>query len=97
MSDIKLFKMLSGDEFLAKVIATDEDSYVVEDIMAIILNPTSDGRISMAFSPFMPYAQGSIDVMKHAVAILADPTDGLKGEHMRVFSNIVVAPASALK
>mgnify|MGYP003125949105 CR=1 FL=1 len=50
---IKLLRLVSGEEIIAEITNTDEETYLIKD--AIVMIPAGEGRIG--FMPFMPYTE----------------------------------------
>lgn len=96
MSDIKLFKLNSGEEIIANQLAVTDTSTTVEDAVSLVYQQVDEGRMSIGFAPFMPQAEGEISIWHTAVACVANPKETLLAEYNRVFSKIQIAPASAL-
>jgi hypothetical protein len=94
---IKLFKMTSGEELIAKVTASDDSTFHIVDAVSLLYQQAGDGRMSVGFAPFMPYSEEKgIAINKHAVAVTSTPNAQILGEYNRVFSNIVIAPAGSI-
>lgn len=96
MSDLKLIKMTSGEEILAKVVSQDKTTWTIEDVTSIVMHPTKEGTMSVGFAPFLPYSEGPISLCVDAIAVVADPNQQLQSEHLRVFSGIEIAPAGSI-
>lgn len=93
---IKLLKLLSGEEIIATIKNDMVDSVELDDAVALVYHQVGEGKMSVGFAPFMPYASGTVTLAKSAMCSKADPTDQILQEYNRVFSKIQVAPASAL-
>jgi len=93
---IQVFKMVSGEEMIATIAGEASDHYVLEDAVTLIYQNMQDGRMSAGFAPFMPYAEGEIKLLKTSVACVADVKEQMVQEYTRIFSKIMVAPATAL-
>jgi len=96
MSDIKLIKLTSGEEILAKVVSQSECAWVLDDVTSVVMHPTKDGTMSVGFAPFMPYNEGTISLWATSIALVAEPNQQLKSEHTRIFSGIEIAPAGSI-
>lgn len=92
MSELKLFKLLSGDDVLAKVVSEADTTYNIEDSVLLVMHPNKDGEsMSVGFAPFLPYAEGPVTIQKTALAAVTAPNGQLRNEHLRIFSGIVLA------
>lgn len=96
MSEIVLFKLISGEELIAKVIMRGLMTEI-QDAVTLVYHQVGDGKMSVGFAPFMPYANDkSIKLNPSSIASEADPKDQILGEYNRIFSNIVIAPANSI-
>lgn len=96
MSDIKLFKLISGEELLATVRMRGA-SIEIEDAVTLVYQQVGDGKMSVGFAPYMPYADDKVILLNpSAIASEASPKEQILGEYNRVFSKIVIAPANSI-
>jgi hypothetical protein len=96
MSDIRIFKLTSGEEIMGSLEVTDAESFRISDTVALVYQQAGDGRMTVGFAPFMPYGEESTTVLyRRAVAASATPKEQILGEYNRVFSKIVIAPAGS--
>jgi hypothetical protein len=98
MSEIKLFKLTSGEEIMAQVVSPPHaDVISITDAVALVYQQAGDSRMTVGFAPFMPYSNDKPTTLYyHAIAASADPTAQILGEYNRVFSKIVIAPAGSI-
>lgn len=97
MSDnIVLCKLTSGEEIMYTEISTGDGATVIKDAVTLIYQQTEQGTVSVGFSPFMPYHDGSIAIWHNAIAAVSRPTKQLLSEYTRINSNIIVAPAGSI-
>lgn len=95
MEDIKVFKLISGEELIAKVKVTGS-GYDCESVATILMQQTKEG-VGLALMPFMPYSEGTIKLMSSSVSAEGIPSAKMINEYNRLFgSGIEIAPASAL-
>lgn len=96
MTNIKVFKMISGEEIIGEVIRRLDDSLEMKKPATIILQQTAQG-VGVGLAPYMPYASGNIYLMRNAIASEADVETNMVNEYNRVFgSGIQIVPSSAL-
>lgn len=95
MSKLMLYKLVSGEELVGEVVQTSEHSVEVKNAVTLVYQQMAEGKMSVGFAPFMPYAEGKIEIRNSAIAAAAPPTDQIANEHMRVFSGIVIASAGS--
>ena len=97
MSEIKLFKLTSGEEIMASVTSTSGNVVNITDAVALVYQQAGDGRMTVGFAPFMPYTNDKPTTLHHhAIAASGEPADQILGEYNRVFSKIVIAPAGSI-
>lgn len=94
---VKVFRMINGEEVIAKVNAETDAYYEVKSPANIMLQPTESGAMGVGIAPYMPYATGDVIIRKTAIASEATPDIKMENEYNRVFgSGIQIAPANAL-
>ena len=67
---IQLFKLVSGEEIIAKVVSENETTYLVSDVRTLVMQPTGPGQMGIALVPW--------------VATMADQELPLKKTHVMV-------------
>ena len=87
---IKLLRLVSGEELIAEVANSSEDSYTLKD--AIVMIPAGEGRIG--FMPFLPYteAKDGISIRKQDVMFVVDPIEDLIDQFRQARSGIATPP-----
>lgn len=96
MSDVRVFKMINGEEIIGSIVSTDSSKYEVKNPAQIVLQRTETG-MGVAIAPYMPYADGNINLYQTAIASDCNPDINLVNEYNKIFgSGIQIAPASAL-
>ena len=95
MRDIKVFKLISGEELIAKVESTGY-GFECETIATILMQQTQEG-VGLALMPYMPYSEGIVKLHRQSIASEGTPSIKMVNEFNRLFgSGIEIAPASAL-
>ena len=95
--DIKVFKMINGEEIIASISSGSEAGYFLDNPANIIVQQTKDGNMGVGIAPYMPYSEGKVFLYKNAIAAEATPDQRMINEYNRIFgSGIEVVPASAL-
>jgi hypothetical protein len=98
MSDVKVFKMINGEEIISKVTSGSEVGYFLEDPATIMLQQTASGQMGVGIAPYMPYAEGKIFMFKTAIAAEGIPERKMVDEYNRIFgAGIEIVPAGVLK
>lgn len=83
---IKVFKLINGEELIGEVISTHSDNFEMKNPAVIVMQQTNDG-LGVALAPYMPYATGNIQLMKHAIASQATPDVKMENEYNRIFGS----------
>ena len=92
---VKVFKLLNGEEIIAKTEVTGL-GYTLSDPAAIVIQQTEKG-VGVALAPYMPYAESDITLYSTAIATEGTPAKSMANEYNRIFgSGLEVVSASAL-
>jgi hypothetical protein len=98
MENIKVFKLINGEEIISKATETGS-GWVLNSPAQIVMQQTKDG-VGVALAPYMPYASGDIQMYQHAVASEAKPDVKMENEYSRLFGSgiqiVSSAPASII-
>jgi hypothetical protein len=95
MTEIKVFKLISGEELIGSVEVTGM-GYTIESPATILMQQTKDG-VGLALMPYMPYTEGKVILFSQSIATEGTPSTKMVNEYNRLFgSGIEIAPASAL-
>ena len=95
MSDVKLVKLTSGEEIMYTQISVGDSATVVKDAVTLVYHQTEQGTVSVGFSPFMPYSEGTIAIYDESICGITDVKKELLSEYNRIYgSGIVLAGAN---
>ena len=83
---IKLIRLVSGEDLIAEVVNSSEDSYTIKD--AIVMIPDGEGKIG--FMPWMPYTKAAdgVTIRKQDVMFVIDPLEDLIDQFRQARSGI---------
>jgi len=95
MSDVKVIKLLSGEEIVATT-ADKDSTYEITDAVTIVYQQTEEGGTVAGFAPYMPYSSGKIILNKSSITSYSEVDAKLLAEYNRIFSKIEIVPASAI-
>lgn len=96
MNDVKVFKMINGEEIIGELFNWKDGLYEVKNPAQIVLQKTEKG-MGVAIAPYMPYADGNVTLYSNAIAADCKPDVNLVNEYHKIFgSGIQIAPASIL-
>jgi hypothetical protein len=96
MSEIKVFKLINGEELISQVTSGSESGFFLEKPANIMMQQTERG-VGVGMAPYMPYANGKIYLYATAIASEASPDLQLENEYNRLFgSGIQIVSAGAM-
>lgn len=96
MNNIRVFKLISGEELIAEIFNHFDRHIELKKPASIVMQRTEQG-VGVGLAPYMPYSAGNIDLHRTAIASDAEPDTQLMNEYNRIFgSGIEVVSASAL-
>lgn len=89
--DIKLIRLLSGEELLAVIADVGSDNIVAKDAVLVQSIPDElNQNIRVAFVPFMPFSKDDdYTISKAVIVCMADPVDEMVEQYKRSTSQIV--------
>lgn len=94
MSDVKLFRMHSGEEIIAKVVQAAEHYHKPSTWLIkspAILIPVGEGKLGIA--PWLPYCEtDNMELPDKAVAFVANPKKELINNYNSTFGSGIVVP-----
>lgn len=94
MADIKILKLMSGEEVLGECTFND-NTITVKNAVSIVYQQTEKG-LGAGLAPFMPYCEDDIEINNHAVASQGIPNKDMSNQYNSIFSGIVVAGANEM-
>jgi hypothetical protein len=93
---IKIFKLITGEEIVAEVVSETEDSVSLKNCVALVLQPSRDGKLSFGFVPFGAMVDGDITIKKDKLLFTAAASDDLKNNYNSMFGGIVTPPKTLI-
>jgi hypothetical protein len=97
MSEVKLFRMNSGEEIIAKAVEPASHklgSWLIKS--PAILIPVGDGKLGIA--PWMPYCDtDNMELPEKAIAFVATPKKELINNYNSSFGSGLVVPEKAVE
>lgn len=91
VGQIKLIRLRTGEEIIAKVVKLEEDLITLEKVT--ILLPTQTN--SLALAPFMPYTKiddTGVDMSMWDVMFTLDPVDDLLSRYKEIHGDLITPP-----
>ena len=94
MSNVKVLKMLTGEDLLSEVKDSDDGNLVLKNPCMMV--PGQDGGIGIAPWAFMSKdVETGIEISKDKCVFVSSPQDEFEEQYLKVFSP-VVAPSSKI-
>ena len=90
---VKIFKMINGEVIMADIVREEigQGYYIVNEPASVMLQER-EGGVGVGIAPYMPYAEGKVNIRLNAIAAEADADQKLVNEYNRLFgSGIVIA------
>ena len=95
MDKVKVFKLINGEEIIAEIFNHFDRHIELKSPAQIVMQQTKDG-VGVALAPYMPYANGNIELHRHAIASSGTPDIKMENEYSRLFgSGIQIAAAGS--
>ena len=87
---IKLLRLVSGEEVIAEITNSNEDSYQIKD--ASVMIPAGEGKLG--FMPWMPYTKAAegVSIRKQDVMFVIEPIEDLVDQFRTARSGIQTPP-----
>jgi hypothetical protein len=97
MSTVRLFRLNSGEEVLAKVIeppSSNERTWLVKN--PAVLLPMGNGKLGMA--PWLPYCEtDNLSLPEDAIAFTVEPKTQLSNDYNQNFGSGLVVPDKSVE
>jgi len=92
---IKVFKLINGEELIAKVEPAGH-GWNLKDPAAIVIQQTDKG-VGVGLAPYMPYSLSDITLNSSAVISEAIPNLNMENEYNRIFGSGIQIVSSLSK
>ena len=90
-NEVKLFRLYTGEELIARLTTTEDGLYFAEDITVLI--PTQSNSLGLA--PFMPYSKiGDTGVAFKAkdIMFITEPVSELEAQYKNMHGQVMTPP-----
>jgi hypothetical protein len=88
MSDIRLLKLITGEEIAGEVVNDTDDVLVLKNTVAIVLQPTKDG-VTYGFVPWGNLTKEDKKISREKTIYDASASDELRNGYNSMFGGIV--------
>lgn len=89
---VKAFKMISGEEVVAKVTHENTENYYVTKPLVLMATPQANGQMSIAMVPWMMTADADSElaIAKSAVGAVMSPSKQFADGYLQQTTNIAL-------
>jgi hypothetical protein len=94
--NVKILKLITGEEIVCEVVSQDDTTVTVKNTVALVLQPNKDGGIQMGFLPWANMVDGDVTIANVNVMYTAEPKDDLKSSYSSMFGGIVTRPKTLI-
>lgn len=88
MTDVKSYKLISGEEIIGKVHSESETEVVLDDVLAVVAQPTQQGLQIGLMPYFTSNDQAQLTITKTAIVTSAAPNKELETGYIQRTSKI---------
>lgn len=96
MSDVKLIKLMNGEELVAKVTSEDDTHIVVDTPAIVMLSPGQNGNLSVQMGPYCPHTDKEIPLNRTHILYMVEPNVELLNGYSKAFGSGIVIPSQKL-
>ena len=90
-NEIKLFRLYTGEELIARLTTMENGDYLVRDVTVLI--PTQSNSLGLA--PFMPYtkiAETGIEIRAKDIMFITEPVSELEAQYKTIHGQVLTPP-----
>jgi len=95
MSNIKAFKLGSGEELIAEIVGETDSSVTFQNPLGIVLQRSEKGPV-IGFIPWMQAAEGPFTISRDKIVVLAEVAQEVKNGYNQVYGAGIVVPPQQL-
>ena len=86
---IQLYKMVNGEEVIARLVSAEADRYQLNKPMLVSYHQTERG-VAAALSTYIPVGEDEVSLMMHAVAATCEPSSEFAKQYQEHSSGLVL-------
>lgn len=90
-NEIKLFRLYTGEELIARLTKMENGDYFAEDITVLI--PTQSNSLGLA--PFMPYSKiedTGVELKAKDIMFITEPVGQLEAQYKTIHGQVLAPP-----
>ena len=98
MSNVKVVKLISGEDIIADIAEIEEANLVLlKKPMQIMLVPNGPSNFGIGLAPFCPYAKdGTVPIRAGAIVSIFEPETDMLNEYNSRYGSGLVVPESKI-
>lgn len=97
MSNVKVIKLISGEEIIADIDESIEGLVILKKPLLIMMVPNQNNQFGIGLAPFCPYAKDEVvPIRAGAIVTIFEPDTGMKNEYNVRFGSGLVVPESKI-
>jgi hypothetical protein len=98
ISEVTIFKLLSGEELICNVKKVEGALAVIEDVAIVQMIPLQSGKMTIGLIPFAPYSDDNLFTLNlEHVTIKYKPGVDLLNKYNQIYGSGIVVASSPLK
>lgn len=95
MSEVKAIKLITGEELIAQIIESDQDTLKIKNPLAIVVQRTERGP-AIGFVPWMPYLEGDIVMNRSSTVLISEVDFEMRNQYNSMFGTGIITPPKEL-
>ena len=97
MANIKIVKLISGEDVIADIDETIEGLLILKKPSLIMLIPNQNNQFGIGLAPFCPFAKDDVvPIRSGAVISIFEPETGMLNEYNTRYGSGLVVPESKI-
>lgn len=99
MSNIKIVRLLSGEELLGDVFLGEDGGVLIKDVCQVATSyaDPQQATAKIGIAPYLPYAlmDNGINIQSHYIGFIISPVVELLNEYNKIFGSGIIVPKSS--
>jgi len=91
MINVKLFRILTGEEVIAEVVSEDENSVTIKNGLVVL--PTPNGTVGFApWATVIDKSLPELTISRNHIVYIAEVEDQVKNKYNEIYGSKIVTP-----
>ena len=95
MSDVRVFKLTSGEEVVVEVLENTENTVTIKNPVACVMQRSEKGPM-LGFMPWMQASNGPFTIQNDKIVTTAEVAEEVKNGYNQIFGAGIVVPPKQL-